>query len=179
MVRSTIRDNQLMEKKACQIEFLLVDCDGVLTDGMFYCLENNEDLKKFSASDLLGARRLKELVDIEIGLVSEENSPSFARLANRMGINELHLGVEQKEVALQKILSKLDLQAEQVAYIGDEVNDVQIMNIVGLSACPLDAAYEARNAADYVCNSCGGKGVLREFAEFLILARQKVKCLVD
>ncbi len=179
MARIMIRDSQVMEKKARQIMFLLVDCDGVLTDGMFYCLENNEDLKKFSASDLLGARRLRELADIEIGLVSEEKSPSFARLATRMGVNELYLGIEQKEIVLEELLNKLALQAEQIAYIGDEVNDVQIMNMVGLSACPLDAAYEARNAADYVCNSCGGNGVLREFAEFLILARQKEKCLVD
>lgn len=179
MARSMIRDNLIMEKKARNIKFLLVDCDGVLTDGMFYCLENGEELKKFSASDLLGCRRLRELAGIEVGLLSEEKSPSFMRLADRMKVNEVYLGFEQKEKVLEKILAKLNLHPEQIAYIGDEINDVELMSRVGLSACPLDAAYEARGAADYVCNSCGGNGVLREFAEFLIVARQKEKCLVD
>ncbi len=174
-----MKDSLVMKKKARQIEFLLVDCDGVLTDGMFYCLENGEDLKKFSASDLIGARRLRELAGIEIGLISEEESSSFAQLAARMKVSELHLGIEKKELVLEKLLARLNLDAEQIAYIGDEVNDVELLKQVGFSACPLDAAYEARGAADYICNSCGGSGVLREFAEFLITARQKERCLAE
>jgi 3-deoxy-D-manno-octulosonate 8-phosphate phosphatase (KDO 8-P phosphatase) len=179
MERSTMRDNLIMEKKARQVKFLLVDCDGVLTDGTFFCLENGEDMKKFSFSDLLGAKRLRELAGIEIGLINDEESPSYIRLAAKMNIKELYLGVEQKELVLEQLRAKLSLNLDQIAYIGNEVNDVELMKCVGLSACPLDAAYEARGAADYVCNSCGGSGVLREFAEFLILARQKEKCLID
>jgi 3-deoxy-D-manno-octulosonate 8-phosphate phosphatase (KDO 8-P phosphatase) len=179
MTRSMIRDSLVMEKKARQIKYLLVDCDGVLTDGTFYCLENGEEMKKFSASDLLGARRIREMTGIEIGLINDEESPSFNRLAAKMSIKELYMGVEQKELVLEKILSRHNLNVEQIAFIGNEINDVELMHEAGLSACPLDAAYEARAAADYICNSCGGSGVLREFAEFLILARQKEKCLID
>jgi 3-deoxy-D-manno-octulosonate 8-phosphate phosphatase (KDO 8-P phosphatase) len=179
MDRSTMRDSLVMERKARQIKFLLVDCDGVLTDGTFYCLENGEEMNKFSYSDLLGARRLRELAGIEIGLINDDESPSYIRLAAKMDIKELYLGIEQKELVLDQLLARLNLNLDQIAYIGNEVNDVELMKRVGLSACPLDAAYEARGVADYVCNSCGGGGVLREFAEFLILARQKEKCLVD
>jgi 3-deoxy-D-manno-octulosonate 8-phosphate phosphatase (KDO 8-P phosphatase) len=179
MDRTTMRDSLVMEKKARQIKFLLVDCDGVLTDGTFYCLENGEEMKKFTSSDLFGARRLRELAGIDIGLINDDESPSFIRLAAKMDIKELYLGIEQKELVLEQLLARLNLTIEQIAYIGHEVNDVEIMKRVGLSACPLDAAYEARGVADYVCNSCGGGGVLREFAEFLILAHQKEKCLVD
>lgn len=179
MPRSMIRDSLVMEKKARQIKFLLVDCDGVLTDGTFYCLENGEEMKKFSASDLLGARRLREITGIAIGLINDEESPSYNRLASKMNIKELYLGVEPKELVLEEILNRHNLNVEQIAFIGNEINDVELMHKVGLSACPLDAACEARGAADYICNSCGGSGVLREFAEFLILARQKEKCLID
>jgi len=179
MDRSKMRDSLILEKKARQIKFLLVNCDGVLTDGTFYYLENGDEMKKFATSDLIGARRLRELAGIEIGLINEEEFPSFVRLAARMKVDEIYFGIEQKETLLEQLTARLSLNLDQIAYIGNEINDVELMKNVGLSACPLDAAYEARGAADYVCNSCGGNGVLREFAEFLILARQKEKCLVD
>ena len=179
MTRTTIRDNQVMERKARQVKLLLANCDGVLTDGSFYLLEDGLELKKFSRRDVIAVERLKSLADTDVVLISESNEISFLRLAEKLKITEHHLGLKNKESILNVLLEKYQLKPEQVAYIGDEISDVELMNMVGLSACPLDAAYEARCAADYVCNSCGGNGVLREFAEFIIMVRQKEKCLAD
>lgn len=178
MTRTTIRDNQVMEKKARQVKLLLSNCDGVLTDGSFYLLEDGLELKKFSRRDVVAVERLRSLAEVDIALISESTEVSFLRLADKLNITEHHLGLKNKESIMDDLLEKYQLKPEQVAYIGDEISDVELMNMVGLSACPLDAAYEARCAADYVCNSCGGNGVLREFAEFIIMARQKGKCLV-
>lgn len=101
------------------------------------------------------------------------------RLAEKLNIKDYFFGIEEKAAILDDVLDKLQVNPEEVAFIGDEIYDIDLMNRVGLSACPLDAAYEVRCTADYICNSCGGNGVLREFAEFIIMARQKEKCLVE
>lgn len=179
MARTTIRDNQVMEKKARKVKLLLSNCDGVLTDGSFYLLDDGLELKKFSRRDVIAVERLRELAGIEIALVSESKDLSFMRLAEKLNIADYFFGIEEKAAILDDVLDKLQVNPEEVAYIGDEIYDIDLMNRVGLSACPLDAAYEVRCTADYICNSCGGNGVLREFAEFIIMARQKEKCLVE
>jgi YrbI family 3-deoxy-D-manno-octulosonate 8-phosphate phosphatase len=174
-----IRDNKLIEKKALDIKLLLVDFDGVLADKTFYLLENGEEMKKISSSDFLGVQRLKELTDIEIGLLGDDENPFIRHVASKMNVKAYYQHSEQKIMVLNKLLPDQNIEAHNIAFIGDEITDLQLMNRVGLSACPLDAAYEARNAADYVCNTCGGNGVIREFSDLLITIKQKHECLVD
>ncbi len=93
------------------------------------------------------------------------------RRAEKLAIEELHLGVKDKPAVLRDILARKTLLLEQVAYIGDDTNDVEVMRLVGLAACPADATPFARAVAHYVCPSRGGYGAFRDFAELIIAAR--------
>ncbi len=178
MVRSTIRDSQIIKLKARKIKLLLVDCDGVLSDDKFHFSEKGEAVRKYSSRDIVAVDRLQKIAGIELALLNEAASFSIANWADMVSIKERYFKATQKDLLLEEILQKKNLSAEEIAFIGDEINDVPLMEIVGLSACPLDAVYEARSAADYICNSCGGNGVLREVAELIIMARQDLQCCI-
>jgi 3-deoxy-D-manno-octulosonate 8-phosphate phosphatase (KDO 8-P phosphatase) len=158
-------------EKASKIKLLLTDCDGVLTDGGVYYGENGEVLKRFNIRDGMGVERLKNLANVETGIITGEVSPSVKMRAEKLKITELHLGIKDKLSLLASILERKNLQPDEVAYIGDDVNDLEIMQQIGLSACPADAMVFNRNIADYVCENKGGHGAFREFAELIIAAK--------
>lgn len=158
-------------EKAAPIRLLLTDCDGVLTDAGVFYNEHGEALKRFSMRDGMGVERLRELVGVETGIVTGENTPIVARRAAKLGITELHLGAKNKKQLLHDILERRQLSPEQVAYIGDDMNDEAIMCAVGLSACPADAIEGILKIADYICLLPGGYGAFREFAELIIQAK--------
>jgi 3-deoxy-D-manno-octulosonate 8-phosphate phosphatase (KDO 8-P phosphatase) len=158
----------MIKEKAAKIKLLLTDCDGVLTDGGVYYGESGEVLKKFNIRDGMGVERLRNLVGIDTGIITGERSPSVQKRAEKLQITELHLGVKNKLALLQEILDRRGLTAESVAYIGDDVNDIEIMAACGLTACPADAMVFVRQEAGYVCALRGGEGCFREFAELLI-----------
>jgi 3-deoxy-D-manno-octulosonate 8-phosphate phosphatase (KDO 8-P phosphatase) len=93
------------------------------------------------------------------------------RRAEKLAITELHLGIRDKPAVLRDLLARRALRPEQVAYIGDDTNDVEVMRAVGLAACPADATPFARAVAHYICPSRGGHGAFRDFAELIIAAR--------
>jgi 3-deoxy-D-manno-octulosonate 8-phosphate phosphatase (KDO 8-P phosphatase) len=159
-----------LNEKAAKIKLLLTDCDGVLTDGGVYYGENGEVLKKFNIRDGMGVERLRTLVNVETGIITGEVSPSVKTRAEKLKITELHLGIKDKTAVLTEILNRKNLKADEVAYIGDDTNDLEIMKLVGLSACPADAMNFNINIAHYVCENKGGEGAFREFAEFIIKA---------
>src|SRR6201991_4864894 len=120
--------------KAGKIKLLLTDVDGVLTDnGVFYG-ESGEVLKRFSIRDGMGVERLRKLAGIETGIVTGELSPSVARRGGELHITELHLGVKDKLGRLAEIMQRLEIGWDQIAYIGDDVNDLEVLERVGLSA---------------------------------------------
>ena len=169
MVKDVASYTQL--KKVRQIRLVLTDNDGVLTDAGVYYSAEGEQLKRFSLRDGMGVERLRN-VHIEVGLITGENSGAVAARAKKLQITELHLGIKDKLAVLRQILEKRGLQAEQVAYIGDDMNDMEIMQHAGLTACPSDAFPLIAKVADYVCQQPGGHGAFREFAEFIIAAVQ-------
>ncbi len=160
-----------IKAKAKKIKLLLTDNDGVLTDGGVYYGENGEEFKKFNIRDGMGVERLLNLANIETGIITGENSPSVKKRAEKLKITELHLGIKDKATLLLEILKTKNISSNEVAYIGDDVNDVEIMKLVGLSACPADAISFAKNEADYICNNNGGNGAFRELAEFIIASK--------
>jgi 3-deoxy-D-manno-octulosonate 8-phosphate phosphatase (KDO 8-P phosphatase) len=149
----------------------LTDCDGVLTDAGVYYGENGEVLKKFNIRDGMGVERLRKLANIETGIITGELSPSVAKRAEKLKITELHLGIKDKILTLEQILSSRDITPENIAYIGDDVNDIEIMQRVGLTACPSNAFILTKNIANYICEAKGGEGCFREFAELIIAAQ--------
>jgi 3-deoxy-D-manno-octulosonate 8-phosphate phosphatase (KDO 8-P phosphatase) len=157
--------------RARRIRLLLTDCDGVLTDGTVYYSAEGEALKRFHMRDGMGVERLRTLVQVDVGIITGEMSPSLRKRAAKLDIDELHLGVCEKRARLDQIATRRGLALEQVAYIGDDVNDVAVLEAVGLAACPADATPFARAVAHMVCQTRGGDGVLREVAELIIAAQ--------
>lgn len=162
---------QEITAKAQKIKLLITDCDGVLTDGGVYYGEEGEVLKKFNIRDGMGVERLRKLADVQTGIITGEVSPSVVKRAEKLQITELHLGIKDKLKVLMQIMVNKNLTTDNIAYIGDDVNDIEIMQQVGLTACPADAISFTKNIADYVCESKGGEGCFREFAELIIASK--------
>lgn len=160
-----------LNHKAAAIRLLLTDCDGVLTDGTVYYSANGEEMKRFNLRDGMGVERLRRLTNVEVGIITGECSPAVQQRAVKLAITELHEGVKDKAAALQAILHRRGLRCEQVAYIGDDTNDLGIMSAVGLTACPADALPMVQKIVDVVCGRKGGEGAFREFAELIIEAK--------
>lgn len=160
-----------IERKAAQIKLLLTDCDGVLTDAGVYYTAHGEEMKRFSMRDGMGVERLRKLAKVEVGIVTGENSLPVAQRAKKLNITELHLGCKDKVRTLLSIAETNKLGLEEIAFIGDDVNDEAVLKMVGLSACPADAMQEIKDIADYRCHNYGGHGAFREFAELIIKAK--------
>jgi len=162
--------------RARRIRLVLTDCDGVLTDGGVYYSERGEEMKRFNIRDGMGVVRLREY-GIATGIVTGETSPSVRTRAAKLKIEELHLGIQDKPARLREILERTGLRADEIAFIGDDTNDLEILDMVGLSACPGDATVFARNVAMYHCHAFGGHGCFRELAELIITAQQAAEQL--
>lgn len=160
-------------KRASKIKLLLTDVDGVLTDTGVYYSAKGEELKRFSIRDGMGVERLRTLVDVETGIVTRENTDIVLMRAKKLKIEELHFGVLEKENILDEILERKKLNFNEIAFIGDDTNDIEIIKKVGLSACPNDAMLHVKKVCDVILDNKGGNGAFREFAELIIQSKQK------
>jgi 3-deoxy-D-manno-octulosonate 8-phosphate phosphatase (KDO 8-P phosphatase) len=160
-----------LKKRASRIKLVLTDNDGVLTDTGVYYSEHGEELKRFSIRDGMGVERLRN-IGIETGIITGETSGSVKKRAEKLLITELHLGIKDKPRVLAEILERKNLKRENIAYIGDDVNDVEIIKLVGLSASPADAMPVVKKIVNYVCTASSGNGAFRDFAEFIISQQQ-------
>ncbi len=163
--------NEVLIEKAKKIKLLLTDVDGVLTDNGVYYSEAGEVMKRFSIRDGMGVERLRKCCNIETGIVTGETSGSVVKRAEKLHITELHLGIKDKAALLAVILERNGLLPEEIAFIGDDVNDIGIIQLVGLSACPGDAMPQVAELVNFHCQQRGGYGAFREFAEWLIACR--------
>lgn len=159
--------------KAKKIKLVLADCDGVLTDTGTYYTADGEAMKRFSIRDGMGVERLRKHVGVETGIVTGEASDVVKARAKKLNITELHLGIKDKAETFKEILQNNNLKADEVAYIGDDTNDIEIMKLAGLSACPADATIFAKEVADLIVNSYGGFGAFRDLAEIIISSQKQ------
>jgi len=163
-----------LRKRAARLRLVLSDVDGTLTDGGVFYSERGEAMKRFSMRDGMGVERLRN-DGIETALLTREASPIVARRAEKLRIRRLYEGVVDKESALDAILVETGYDRSQVAYIGDDVNDLGIMSLVagqGLIAAPLDAVSPVLRVVHYRCARGGGAGAFRDFAEWILELRQ-------
>lgn len=163
--------NKKLKSKAEQIRLVITDVDGVLTDTGIYYSPDGEMIKRFSIRDGMGVERLRKHAGIETAIMTGENSGTVTARAQKLKITQVYLGVTDKKSLFEEILKKNQLQPENIAFIGDDVNDLEIMKLVGLTACPGDGMSFIKDISDYICEIKGGYGAFREFAE-LILALQ-------
>lgn len=155
-----------LRSQAKAVTLVLTDCDGVLTDGGVYYGESGEMFKRFHIRDGMGVERLRA-AGIETGIVSGETSPSLAARARKLGITRVHLGIKDKLA----LLRSMKAEAGTIAFLGDDVNDLEILKAVGLSACPRDAVPEVVRRVDYRCRALGGHGAFRELAELILSSK--------
>lgn len=150
------------------IKVVLTDCDGVLTDGGVYVGPTGELMKRFSIRDGMGVERLRD-AGVVVGIVSGERSSALVARAEKLAIKELHLGIRDKLAVVDDLCERLGCSRDEVAYLGDDVNDVPVMRAVGFAGAPADALPQAREVADLVCAAPGGHGAFREFAEAVLI----------
>jgi 3-deoxy-D-manno-octulosonate 8-phosphate phosphatase (KDO 8-P phosphatase) len=159
--------------RALRVRLVLTDCDGVLTDGTVWFSEHGEAMKRFSLRDGMGVERLRE-AGIGTAIVTRERSPIVARRAEKLGLR-LHVeGVLDKAAELPRILAAAGCGAGGVGCIGDDLNDLGILQMVaqeGLTAAPFDALEPVAAAVHHVCRAWGGEGAFREFAEWILRLR--------
>ena len=149
------------------IKLVLLDVDGTLTDGGIYRGNNGEELKRFNVKDgyaIVNAQKL----GIEFGIITGRKSELVEIRAKELKIKYLYQGISEKTVILEEIMKKDGLSKEEIAYMGDDLNDLLIMKQVGLSGTPKDAVDEVIKVADFVSKRNGGSGAVREFIEHIL-----------
>lgn len=149
-----------------EIELLALDVDGVLTDGSITYTSAGEELKTFNIKDGYGIKKVAQ-VGIQTAIITARNSPMVERRAQELGIHHLIQGCSNKWEALEALLKELNIAPEKVAYMGDDVIDLQVLQHIGLPACPADAVDEVQSACVFKSRLPGGKGAVRELCDYL------------
>ncbi len=153
-----------------QVRAIVLDVDGVLTDGGFWWGPNGEEWKRFSFADIMGVS-LARRAGLEVALISGEESPLVDRYALKMQIRHVVKGCRDKAAALREYAVSATLELAEICYMGDDVNDLPAMRIAGFSAAPANAAREVLTSVNLVTNASGGNGAVRELVEALLAAR--------
>ena len=161
---------KLLLSKIKKIEILLTDVDCVLTDCGMYYDKRGDSMKKFHTRDGMAVTLLRKK-RIPTIIITKEKTIIVRKWAKRMKVYKTYDGIVDKVSILSKICKTFNVKSEQVAYIGDDVNDLELLKSVGFSAVPNDAISEAKIIADYICKTNGGNGVLREIADLVISAK--------
>ena len=164
---------KVLEECLRQIRLFATDVDGVLTDAGMYYSESGDEWKKFNTRDGMGIKLLQKAGYVT-AIVTQERTKIVARRAEKLAIPELHQGVMDKLTVIREMAGRHGLSLSQVAYIGDDVNDLEALRAVGLSAAPADGMPIVCDAVHYVCQKKGGEGAVREIAEMLLSARRDV-----
>ncbi len=159
------------QDRARKIVLLLADCDGVLTDNGVYYSRDGEQLKRFSIRDGMGVERLRN-IGVDVGFVTGEVTGPLVKRAEKLKVTELHLGIKNKAAVVESIIHARGLDWDEVAFIGDDVNDVEVMKLVGLAGAPADATSFAKEVAHFVAPSRGGQGAFRDMAELIVSAQK-------
>ncbi len=163
--------NKTAAKKAADLRALIFDVDGVLTDGRIIYTGSGDEIKEFNVRDGIIISPLKK-AGIIVGIISGRESAAVTRRAAELKLDFCHQGIEDKAWACGQIMKHHQLKSKEVAFVGDDINDLSVFSMVGFKACPSDACDEVLEIADLVTKSKGGRGVVREVADF-ILANQK------
>lgn len=159
-----------MLNKCRKIKLLLSDVDGVLTDGGMYYSRTGESLKKFNTRDGMAVKLLRN-IGIPVIFITQEQSVISRKRINKVKATAIYSGITKKEDVLPKILKKFNIRKDEVAYIGDDINDLAIMKKVGFRTAPSDCEESIYNISDYVCTKNGGEGAFREVADLIISSK--------
>ena len=150
------------------IKIIVMDVDGTLTDGGIYMGNNGEVMKRFDIKDGYAIHDLMPSMGIVPVVITGRRSEIVQKRCEELGIKTVIQGCVDKAGALKTVVNDLGVNLKDVAYIGDDINDLECMKLVGMRACPCDAAEEIKKICEYVCIRPGGHGVVREFVEWVL-----------
>lgn len=167
MARKSISPSRLQD-----IKLLLLDVDGVMTDGGVYFAESGDEMKKFNIQDGYGVVRLQR-AGVAVGIITGRVSKLVQRRAQELGIQEVYQNLENKLEAYNQIKKKLNFRDEQIAYIGDDEPDIPVLKLAAFSAAPADAVQSVKRSVDYVCKRRGGEGAVREVADMILKVKSR------
>jgi YrbI family 3-deoxy-D-manno-octulosonate 8-phosphate phosphatase len=168
--QKTTRPKNVRRELLSQIRLFATDVDGVLTDAGMYYSESGDEWKKFNTRDGMGIKLLQR-AGLITAIVTQERTKLVARRAEKLAIPELHQGVMDKLLCVREMAARHGLTLSQVAYIGDDINDLETLKAVGLSATPADGVPQVAAVVDYICQKKGGEGAVREIIEMILEAQ--------
>lgn len=161
-----------LQERAARIKLLLMDCDGVLTDGGIWILSDGDDQKEFHTRDGLGLELFHE-AGLRSGVISGRFSSAVERRARGLGMSYVRLGCDDKRAAFNETITAAGVSSDQVAFIGDDLNDIPLMKLSGLAVAVADASAETIGSAHYVTRVAGGHGAVREVIELILKSQNR------
>jgi YrbI family 3-deoxy-D-manno-octulosonate 8-phosphate phosphatase len=159
-----------LRRRFARVRLLVLDVDGVLTDAGMYYSESGDELKKFNTRDGHGIRLLQEL-GVPTAIVTREKTRIVERRAAKLRIEDVHQGVMDKLPVVKALCDKHGITADEACYVGDDLGDLEAMQLVGLPVAVRDAVPEIRRVARYVARRRGGEGAVREVCDLIREAR--------
>lgn len=160
------------------IKLIILDVDGTLTDGKIYYNDQGEEIKAFNVKDGMGiGQAIKN--GINIAIITGRNSKIVERRAKELGIKYIYQGIKNKIECLDEILEELKIKEENVMYIGDDINDIEILNSVKYRACPYDAVEEVKSVCEIISKYKGGEGAVRDIIEVVLKKQGKWRKSID
>ncbi len=150
------------------VKLLSLDVDGILTDGGLYYTETGDELRKFNVKDGMGMKKVRE-AGVELCIISASTTNAIQERGKRLGIPYVHTGVKNKIEVLEKICSDLGIGLENVAHMGDDLNDIVIMEKIGTPITVADAVEEVKGHTLYITQKNGGQGAVREICDLLVM----------
>jgi 3-deoxy-D-manno-octulosonate 8-phosphate phosphatase (KDO 8-P phosphatase) len=167
-----------IERRASRIKLLLMDCDGVLTDGRLWLTDDGDEQKSFNTHDGLGLSLLHR-AGIKSGIITGRSSRAVARRAQELGIEFVCQGSPDKIAAFEQLLTEAGVDENEVAFVGDDLPDIPIMNRAELAVAVADAVEETRAVAHYITRAKGGRGAVREVIEIILKSQGRWHDLVE
>lgn len=164
--RNSLSKSDSMEKLQ-NIKLFLTDVDGVLTDAGMYYGEGGDELKKFNTRDGKGIELLRNQ-GIKTGIITSEDTQIVLNRAKKLQVDFVFTGIKDKLPVFNRILAETGITAAETAYIGDDINDLEVLAAAGFSAAPVDGVISVKKIVDYVCESHGGSGCVRELADLIL-----------
>lgn len=169
IIEALMKKNGMEEKQSIpEIKMFLTDCDGCLTDGGMYYSEKGDELKKFNTRDGMAFKLLREK-GIITGIVTSENVDLNRRRAEKLKLDILEVGCTNKVEVVKRLCKERNIDLENVTYVGDDINDFDVIKMVGFGCCPNDAMPQVKEIAKFITKAKGGEGVIREIIESLIM----------
>lgn len=167
--------NKVMSKvseKCKKIKIVLTDVDGVLTDGGMYYTKEGDIMKRFHTRDGMGVTLLRKN-DIPTVIITKEKTPIVKKWSTKMKIKRLYDGIVEKDSMIEVISKEFHVKIDEIAYIGDDINDIKLLERVGFSASPKDGMEYVKKKCDYICKKNSGEGAFREIADLILKSKSK------